>query len=61
MGVDYLDTVAEAFCGKATVDADLVHVGGLSGLETLALNRTAVTDAGLEHLEGTPPPSAPLD
>jgi Leucine-rich repeat (LRR) protein len=33
-------------------DADLAHLQGLTGLQTLNLVDTKVTDAGLEHLKG---------
>jgi hypothetical protein len=33
-------------------DAGLVHIKGLTDLETLILNNTQVTDAGLVHLKG---------
>ena len=38
--------------GESVTDADLVHLQGLSQLQTLVLIDTKVTDAGLVHLQG---------
>ena len=52
IGIDYLDHVFHvSFRGNAT-DQVLAHVGGLSQLEWLALDGSAVTDSGLAHLHG---------
>jgi hypothetical protein len=37
---------------SSTKATDLVHLKGLTSLQTLDLNGTKVTDAGLEHLKG---------
>ena len=38
--------------GTDVTDEGLVHLKGLTKLETLGLGRTQVTDAGLVHLKG---------
>ena len=37
---------------ESATDADLAHLQGLTGLQTLLLRRCRVTDAGLAHLKG---------
>ena len=51
LGVDYFGNVVgvEMFVGS---DAELVAIGRLSRLETISLNGSRVTDAGLRHLAG---------
>jgi hypothetical protein len=41
-----------SFQNTQVTDRDLVHLDGLTRLETLSLENTLVTDAGLEHLSG---------
>ena len=43
---------ASEFIPKTITDADLVHLKGLTELETLVLKDTAITDTGLKHLTG---------
>ena len=38
--------------GSPVTDAGLVHLKGLTDLQTLDLSETKATDAGLEHLKG---------
>jgi hypothetical protein len=52
VGDDYFDSVIFVDLLKRGSDADLVHVGTLSRLESLSLNWTPVTDTGLAHLTG---------
>ena len=47
-GLLYLREIA----AHADTDAELVHLRGLSDLESLVLSSTQVTDAGLVHLKG---------
>lgn len=45
------DGVCALHCGGADItDAQLVHIGELTGLQLLDLSRTRITDAGLLHL-----------
>jgi len=46
------EVVGVELSGSELTDAGLVHLAGLTALETLELNSTEVTDAGLAHLTG---------
>ena len=51
--IDKNGVVVEVYLSKTEVTgAGLVHLKGLTGLETLSLFLTKVTDAGLVHLKG---------
>ena len=50
VGVDFLSDVTFLVCRRAT-DAELVHLKGLTSLETLWLHDTYVTDAGVQDLQ----------
>jgi internalin A len=53
LGIDYCDDVGGVFFWRSScTDAEMVHVGRLSGLIGLTLHDSAVTDAGLMHLNG---------
>jgi len=53
IGDDYFFSVdSVSISGRATSDAVLVHLKGLSDLEFLALVNARITDAGLVHLKG---------
>ena len=46
-----IDPTFADFDGTHITDAGLVHLKGLTNLETLHLSDTPITDAGLLHLE----------
>ena len=52
LGVDYFGHVVSVLLGEQGSDRELAHVGRLSQLKYLSLNRSRVTDAGLRSLEG---------
>lgn len=50
---DYLDDVDRVDLSESKfTDAEMVHLRGLTGLQSIHLNGTLVTDAGLAHLKG---------
>jgi Leucine Rich repeats (2 copies)/Leucine Rich repeat len=52
LGADCFSHVIQVSMGPHGTDMELVPVGWLDGLEILNLNSSAVTDAGMAHLNG---------
>ena len=51
-GADIFLNVLRVYLARGASDAELVHVGSLSRLESLVVHPSTVTDAGLVHLKG---------